>query len=207
MRKKIKLILTTLFITAVVIASIIEIGKILNISESNIEYNDFKKSTATAGPPDSFTAGSLSGANTNAMYSFIPDHMHYCGGHGWALTLRKFYLPNSYPIVPDRGGAGRKEEVTYEKAKTVEMAQSVAYGMAFRNKNNNDLAMQHLIWSSRTWKDYTNGCCLVEESDSYTVYTWSSGLEGRATQFANFVYRALNDNRKIKFMVNSNRRK
>ena len=204
MRKKIKLILTTLFITAVVIASIIEIGKILNISESNIEYNDFKKSTVTAGPPNTFTAGSLSGANASAMYLFIPDHRHFCAGHGWAIALKKEYSSGSIG-VPDMVGTGniRKEEVTYEKVRTVEMAQSIAYGLAF---GASDADMQRIVWASDTWTEYTGrkNCLVVEGQDS--ISTNDTTIRGKATRFANFVYRALNDDRKIRFMVNSNNR-
>ncbi len=204
MRKKIKLIFTTIFLTAVLIASIIEIGKVLNISESKIEYSEIRENTATAEAPSSFTAGSLGGANTSHMYLFIHDHKHYCGGHGWGLTLRKYYSENGDP-VPDKVGEHiRKEEVTFKLEKTVEMAQSIAYGMKF---GASDEELQNIVWAVKPWTAYTGGAnCLIEPSDKVVLSTSSGGIQGRATQFANFTYRALSG-RKIKFNINSNKRR
>ena len=195
MRKKIKSIIITAFLSAVLIAGIIEIGKVLNICQSDMEEKELNKMSANAMDSVFTWPQSLSGARTDHMYTFIPDGNTFCGGHGWTLTLRKYYASGQTP-VPDIAGGGRAQQVTYSLSKTTEMAQSIAYIRAFGGSAED---IQYVVWASRDWSKYTGGTsCLVDSSQAVNVTTTTrKGLQGRATQFANFVYQALNGSQKL----------
>ena len=198
MRKKIKLFIITIFLAIACIAGIIEIGKIFNVKESNTKNDNLKQITANAYVGEEYPAGSLeNGADTSEMYNFIPGGDTFCAGKGWALTIRSQYSGDSTKLPDPGSSGGRKEEVIYKHSWTTEMAQSIAYARAFGGSSVKNEEIQRLVWASGVWSSYTNGSCLVDDSDVVEINTESSGIEGRATQFANFVYRALNGDGKL----------
>lgn len=76
MRKKIKLIFLSIGLSIVLIAGIIELGKILNVVSTQETSQGLKGTSVTAFPYPpkglEFTGGSLDGANCSAMYYFVP---------------------------------------------------------------------------------------------------------------------------------------
>lgn len=199
MHKKLKkIIIITVALVVLAIASIIEVERILDISKTEIESKSIEKISAMA-DSGTLTGGSINGAATDHMYNFIPGGNTFCAGHGWTIAIRTEYSTKG-KIMPDMGSGGRLEEVKYTPYQTVEMAQSIAYIRAFSTDNS---AIQNIVWESKKWKDKTGGkSCLLDESvDGTRVTVETAGIQGRATQFANFVYRALNNEQKLNLSV------
>ena len=190
MRKKIKLIFLSLGLSIVLIAGIIELGKILNVVSTQETSQGFKEMIQATLPPKGlqFVAGSISGADCSAMYSFVPGA--YCARHEWEIARHVHYDASS-TVISDLAGPGRSQEVTYEYLKTVEMAQSMAYAQYFTVNGNwtRDYEMQRIVWGSWQFKQYTGGDSgLVEDvAEQGTWTTASDGMKGRSYQFANFV--------------------
>ncbi len=195
MRKKIKLIFLSLGLSIVLIAGIIELGKILNVVSTQEMSQGFKETVVSAAPqwPTKHTEGSLGGANCSTMYNFAPGY--YCARHEWEIA-RHMSHDSSSVVISDPAGGGRAQEITYEFLKKTEMTQSIAYAQNYEvGGKTDDWTMQRIIWGSWQFKAYTGGDCgLVEDvKEDGTWTTASNGMIGRSYQFANFVYKALDE--------------
>ncbi len=196
MRKKIKLIFLSIGLSIALIAGIIELGKILNVVSTQETSQGFKETVVTASPqwPKEHTEGSLGGAPCGQMYNFAPGY--YCARHEWEIARHKSHNAST-TVISDPAGNGRAQEITYEYDKTTEMTQSIAYAQNYElGGKTDDWTMQRIIWGSWQFEAYTgNDCGLLEEvKQDGTWTTESNGMIGRSYQFANFVYKALDEN-------------
>lgn len=194
MRKKIKLIFLSIGLSIVLIAGIIELGKILNVVSTQETSQGFKETVVTAAPRAGHTEGSLSGANCSTMYNFAPGY--YCARHEWEIA-RHMSHDASTVVISDPAGGGRAQEIKYKYEKTTEMTQSIAYARNYtvNGQKTSDYEMQRIIWGSWQFKAYTGGDCglLEDVKQDGTWTTTSLNMRGRSYQFANFIYKALDE--------------
>lgn len=123
-------------------------------------------------------------------------HGSYCGRHVWEIA-RHARHDSSSTVISDYVGNGRAQRITYKYAKTTEMSQSLAYAQKYTlsGTKTSDYEMQRIVWGSWQFKQYTGGDSgLVEDvKQDGTWTTTSDGMKGRSYQFANFIYKALDD--------------
>ena len=114
--------------------------------------------------------------------------IYYCGNPNLSSARRatNSKQTDKYPVIADGGYASTRQETTYNLLKTGELAQSIAYA---KWQGASNAVMQNIIWSSWQWSSYAPNC--LTGSDGHTLNVNSAGIAGRSQRFANFIYRAL----------------
>lgn len=204
----IKIISMLLFVTIIVLFFILKIFY-------NVTKTDVKDISSNAG--ESVIIGDIDGCNALELYTMPSSdgRIYYCG-NPLASSARK--VTNSkqtdkYPVIMDGGYIGARQESTYNLLKSGEIAQSIAYA---EWQQTSKPAIQKIIWASWQWSDYAPNC--LTGNDEYTLNVNSGGMLGRSQRFANFIYRALEnettlnytyspteeDSKDIKVMIDQN---
>lgn len=195
MRKKAKMLSLIIFSVVILIASIMQLARLLNISETRVTSKEIQDIVASLGE-GGFTAGDIdAGKDATHMYTYIDDA--YCGDEIWQLRRTLQFSENGQEVV-DYVGSNKKfvkQEVDYDlsKGKTINVPQCIAYA---RFCGLRDSALQEVVWASWQWSGYED-TCLHTYNRNNTISAQSANTAGRSYQFANFVYLALNDEGKL----------
>ena len=179
-------------------------------SDSNIEAT-----TSNAG--GSVVLGNIDGCNTYELYTMgsSDGRIYYCANplYSSARRVTNSKQTDKYPVIMDGGYPASRQETTYSFLKSGEAAQSIAYA---KWQGASNAVMQNIVWASWQWSSYAPNC--LTGNDGYSLSVNSGGLYGRSQRFANFIYRALEnqttlnytyaptqeDSKDIKVMIDQN---
>ncbi len=134
--------------------------------------------------------GNIDGCNTYELYTMPSSdgRVYYCGNplESSARRVTNSKQTDKYPVIMDGGYAASRQETTYNLIKSGKIAQSIAYAK-WQGASNSEL--QNIIWASWQWSSYAPNC--LTGNDGLALSVNSAGVQGRSQRFANFIYRAL----------------
>ncbi len=201
MKNKLKYGCIVILLVSAILVTLIQIGKILNVSETKEVSQNVEDVVASAASEPPIFGGNLqNGANANEMYLFRRDT--FCAGFGWSLPRRLTYHENDKTYVPDGGVGAAQQYVEWHHEKTVDIPQSVAYARA---NGATDVELQDVVWASWQWQgtSYDGSTCLIGVDTNLKTNPYDGTIRGRSNQFCNFIYRALyKDNKEYKLGLN-----
>ena len=161
--------------------------------------------------------GNIDGCNTYELYTMgsSDGRIYYCANplYSSARRVTNSKQTDKYPVIMDGGYPASRQETTYSFLKSGEAAQSIAYA---KWQGASNAVMQNIVWASWQWSSYAPNC--LTGNDGYSLSVNSGGLYGRSQRFANFIYRALEnqttlnytyaptqeDSKDIKVMIDQN---
>ena len=161
--------------------------------------------------------GNIDGCNTYELYTMPSSdgRIYYCANPLYSSARRatNSKQTDKYPVIMDGGYPASRQETTYSFLKSGEAAQSIAYA---KWQGASNAVMQNIVWASWQWSSYAPNC--LTGNDGYSLSVNSGGLYGRSQRFANFIYRALEnqttlnytyaptqeDSKDIKVMIDQN---
>lgn len=115
LKKKAYIVCLAMFYVSMIIAILMQLGNLINKTEADSISQEVKEISALASDTaedlltadTDITLGSIEGADTNQMYTFVRDSEYYgntyCGGHHTELTLTEGLEVGKGARIPDEG--------------------------------------------------------------------------------------------------------